>query len=56
MRTMMKKLHSLENKEEATTLLNDLKAYLDRLASRRIIHRNKAANYKSALEQRVNTL
>ena len=56
MRTMMKKLQTLEDKEQATELLNETKAYLDRLASKRVIHPNKAANYKSALEQRVNSL
>jgi small subunit ribosomal protein S20 len=56
LRTMMKKLNEIEVKDEATTFLNEVKAYLDRLASKRIIHKNKAANYKSDLERRVNTL
>ncbi len=56
LRTMMKKLRSSETKDEAGSLLNEAKAYLDRLASKRIIHRNKAANYKSELERHVNTL
>lgn len=55
-RTMMKKLHTTDNKEEATSLLNSVKAYLDRLASKRVIHPNKAANYKSQLDRKVNTL
>ncbi|NNE70281.1 MAG: 30S ribosomal protein S20 [Rhodothermales bacterium] len=56
MRTMMKNLRSTESKDEAGSLLNDVKAYLDRLASKRIIHKNKAANYKSELERHVNAL
>ena len=56
MRTMMKKLSSMEDKEQAEAMLNDIKAYLDRLATKRIIHKNKAANYKSALELKVNSL
>lgn len=52
----MKKLRALESKDEVGTLLNETKAYLDRLASKRIIHKNKAANYKSELERHVNAL
>jgi small subunit ribosomal protein S20 len=55
-RTMIKKLRSLENKDEAAVLLNDVKAYLDRLATKRVIHPNKAANYKSQLQRKVNSL
>ncbi|WP_457652736.1 30S ribosomal protein S20 [Rhodocaloribacter sp.] len=56
MRTMIKKLRATTDKEQATTLLNEVKAYLDRLVALGIIHRNKAANYKSTLEKRVNAL
>ena len=56
MRTMIKKLHSLANREEATVLLNDVKAYLDRMAAKGIIHKSKAAHYKSKLEKSVNAL
>lgn len=56
MRTMMKTLRNAESKDEAGSLLNEVKAYLDRLASKRIIHKNKAANYKSELERHVNAL
>ena len=38
----------------AAEMLNEVKAYLDRLATKGIIHPNKAANYKSALEKGVN--
>ncbi len=53
MRTMIKKLQTETDREQATQLLNDVKAYLDRLATKGIIHPNKAANYKSALEKGV---
>ena len=56
MRTMIKKLQSTEDKSEAQALLSDAKAYLDRLASKGIIHKNKAANYKGKLSKRVNAL
>jgi small subunit ribosomal protein S20 len=56
MRTLIKRLETTEDQEQANALLNDTKAYLDRLATKGIIHPNKAANYKSALEQRVNAL
>lgn len=56
MRTLIKKLRETEDQDHAQALLNDTKAYLDHLAAKGIIHKNKAANYKSKLEQRVNTL
>lgn len=52
----MKKLRATEDKTEAEALLNEVKAGLDRLATRGIIHKNKAANYKSKLEKHVNAL
>jgi small subunit ribosomal protein S20 len=56
MRTLVKKLRSAEDKEQASPLLLSIKSYLDRLASKGIIHKNKAANYKSELEKHVNSL
>ncbi len=56
MRTMMKKLRQTEDSDQAQQLLREVKAYLDRLATKRIIHKNKAANYKSELERHVNAL
>lgn len=56
MRTMIKKLRQTEDRDQAQQLLRQAKAYLDRLATRRIIHKNKAANYKSELERHVNAL
>lgn len=56
MRTLMKRLQNTENPEEATPLLNNVKAYLDRLAVKGVIHKNKAANYKSSLDKHVQSL
>ncbi|HMB90448.1 MAG TPA: 30S ribosomal protein S20 [Rhodothermales bacterium] len=56
MRTLIKQLRTIEDKEQAEALLPEAKSYLDRLASKGIIHKNKAANYKSELEQRVHSL
>ena len=56
MRTMITRLRLTEDQEQARQLFRDLKAYLDRLATKGIIHQNKAANYKSELERHVNAL
>ncbi|MDX1530370.1 MAG: 30S ribosomal protein S20 [Rhodothermales bacterium] len=56
MRTMIKKLEQTEDKAEATVLLNDVKATLDRLATKRLITRSRAAQQKSRLEKMVNAL
>jgi small subunit ribosomal protein S20 len=55
-RTKMKKLRNLTDPDEARELLNDVKSELDRLAAKGIIHKNKAANYKSKLERHVDGL
>lgn len=56
MRTLMKKLRATEDAQQASEMLNDVKSYLDKMASRNIIHKNKAAHYKSQLEKHVNSL
>lgn len=55
-RTKMKKLRNLTDPDAARELLNDVKSELDRLAAKGIIHKNKAANYKSKLERHVDSL
>lgn len=55
-RTMVKTLESMEDKAEATAFLNEVKAYLDRLATKRVITSSKAAHTKSHLEKMVNAL
>lgn len=56
MRTMMKKLRSTEDAQQANELLSQVKSYLDKMSSRNIIHKNKAAHLKSQLEKHVNSL
>jgi len=46
----------MEDKDAARELLNEVKGELDRLAAKGLIHKNKAANRKSALEKHVNGL
>lgn len=55
-RTMMKELQASTDRETAETKLNEVKAQLDRMATRRILHPNKAANLKSQLERHVQSL
>jgi len=56
MRTMIKQLQTIEDRQAAESFLNEVKAYLDRLATKRIITRNRAAHTKSRLERLVNEL
>jgi small subunit ribosomal protein S20 len=55
-RTKIKNLKSMDDKDAAQDLLNDVKGELDRLAAKGIIHKNKAARRKSQLEKHVNNL
>ena len=55
-RSLIKDLHAETDAAEAQTKLNQIKAQLDRLAGRRVVHPNKAANVKSQLERHVQSL
>ena len=55
-RTMIKDLRAETDPSEAATKLNAIKAHLDRLAGKRVLHPNAAANTKSQLERFVQTL
>ncbi len=55
-RTMIKDLRATTDPAEAVTKLNVVKAQLDRLAARRIVHPNNAANAKSSLDLFVRSL
>lgn len=55
-RTLVQKLKNTDDSTEAAELLPDVKRGLDRLASKGLIHKNKAANKKSKLEKYVNSL
>lgn len=56
MRTLIKKLRETTSPDEASKLLVEVNGYLDRLSAKGIIHKNKAAHYKSQLQKRVNAL
>lgn len=55
-RSAVKKLRNVTEKAEAEVLLKKVSSMLDKLAKRNIIHANKAANLKSKLTRKVNTL
>lgn len=55
-RNAVKKLRSVADKKEATTLLSSVESMLDKLSKKNIIHKNKAANLKSKLAKHVNSL
>ncbi len=56
MRTMIKKVEASTDRDEAVSLLNEAKSYLDKLTSKGVIKANKAANTKSKLERKVSAL
>jgi len=53
---MIKDLREATSREEADQKLDAVKAQLDRLATRRLLHPNKAANIKSRLQRFVTSL
>lgn len=55
-RTLIKDLEATTDKEKAQQQLRAIKARLDRMAGRRTLHPNKAANIKSRLDKYVSTL
>ena len=56
MKTVLKKARSEQDKEKAAVALKEAVSTLDKLASKGIIHKNKAANQKSKLTKHVNKL
>jgi len=55
-RTVIKKIKESTSKPEAGEMLGKVTAMLDKLAKTGVIHKNKAANLKSKLARKVNTL
>lgn len=55
-RNAVKDLRNDEEKKSAETKLPKVIAMVDKLAKKNIIHKNKAANLKSKLTKKVNTL
>ena len=56
MRNAVRDFRALTNKEEALKRLPEISSMLDRMASKRRIHKNKAANLKSKLTRFANGL
>lgn len=56
MKTLIRKVRSTTEKEKAATALKQAVKYLDQLAAKGVIHRNKAANQKSQLTRLVNSM
>jgi len=56
MKTAIKKVLSIADKEAIQNELKDTCALLDRLAAKQIIHKNKAAHQKSRLTRYANSL
>ena len=55
-RNAIRDLKALKTGAEATKEFPDVASMIDKLAKRGIIHKNKAANLKSKLARKVNTL
>jgi small subunit ribosomal protein S20 len=55
-RTLIKDLKGIENKAEALKELPEVLAAIDKLAKKNIFHKNKAANLKSKLMKKANSL
>lgn len=53
-RNALKEMRSVTDKTAATEMLPKVTAMLDKLAKKRIIHPNKAANLKSEITKQVN--
>jgi len=56
MKTSIKKVMSITDKETIQDELKKTYALLDKLAAKKIIHKNKAANKKSKLAKYANSL
>jgi small subunit ribosomal protein S20 len=56
MKTLIKRVRMAKTKEEGTVALRRAVKYLDELAAKGTIHKNKASNQKSALAKFVNKL
>ncbi len=55
-RNAVKALRTLTSKTEAVELLPKVSSMLDKLAKKKVIHKNKASNLKSSLAKHVSAL
>ena len=56
MKTSIKKVLNSTKKEDANTLKSEAFKIIDKVASKGVIHKNKAANQKSRVSRHVNKL
>jgi small subunit ribosomal protein S20 len=56
MRTLVKKVRSAKTKDDAKKALPVVVKFLDQIASKGIIHKNKAANLSSSLTKHVTAM
>ena len=56
MRTLVKKVRTAKTKEDAKKALPAVVKFLDQIASKGIIHKNKAANLSSSLTKHVSAM
>lgn len=56
MKTLLKKVRGEKDKTKAVLVLKETVSLLDKLAGKRVIHPNKAANQKAKLTKAVNKL
>jgi len=58
-RTIIKKVSSFiqsKDKQSAITEFKNMQSIIDRYTSKKILHKNKAARYKSKLEKKINKI
>ena len=56
LKTLVKKVRTSTSKDSASEALKTASKYLDRMSSRGLIHKNKAANQKAKLTKHVNKI
>jgi len=56
MRSLIKDVLETEDKAKATELFKEAQSYLDRVATKGLIHKNQAANKKRKMRNHVNNL
>tara|TARA_B100000941_G_scaffold247953_1_gene193231 strand:+ start:1428 stop:1682 length:255 start_codon:yes stop_codon:yes gene_type:complete len=56
MKTSIKKVLESSSKEDASVLKNEAFKIIDKVASKGVIHKNKASNQKSRISRHLNSL
>ena len=56
MKTSIKKVLATSSKDDASPLKNEAFKIIDKVASKGVIHKNKAANQKSRISRHLNSL